>query len=221
MGLTKHRFSSPLKFPSCRPNRWWKDDWTLAAVVAISRMNSRKCRPQRHDVFMCKSGATTGKVAIVETDDEFSVWSPLALVRVDSDRVLPRLLFAVLSTNYVQRQIQDTWSYGTQPNLSMGAMERLFVFLPPIDEQRQILTYLDKVSEEPSNVIPSARRQIDLLREYRIRLIADVVTGKLDVREAAAALPEVDHLAAEDSLDDSVDTDAELDLDATLKKAEA
>jgi len=34
-----------------------------------------------------------------------------------------------------------------------------------------------------------ARRQIDLLGEYRTRLIADVVTGKLDVREAAAELP--------------------------------
>ena len=38
--------------------------------------------------------------------------------------------------------------------------------------------------------IDRARRQIELLREYRTRLIADVVTGKLDVREAAASLPE-------------------------------
>ena len=38
--------------------------------------------------------------------------------------------------------------------------------------------------------ITRARRQIDLLREYRTRLIAAVVTGKLDVREAAANLPE-------------------------------
>ena len=37
--------------------------------------------------------------------------------------------------------------------------------------------------------IDGARREIELLREYRTRLIADVVTGKLDVREAAAALP--------------------------------
>ena len=40
-----------------------------------------------------------------------------------------------------------------------------------------------------------------MLQEYRTRLIADVVTGKLDVREAAAALPEADPLAAEDTLD--------------------
>ena len=54
-----------------------------------------KCRPQRHDVFMCKSGATTGKVAIVETDREFSVWSPLALLRANMKVMLPHFLFGV------------------------------------------------------------------------------------------------------------------------------
>ncbi len=47
------------------------------------------------------------------------------------------------------------------------------------------------------------RREIDHLREYLTRLIADVVTGKLDVREAAAELPEVDPLA-EDNLDGTI-----------------
>ena len=40
------------------------------------------------------------------------------------------------------------------------------------------------------DAIGRARRRIELLREYRTRLIADVVNGKLDVREAAANLPE-------------------------------
>ena len=61
--------------------------------------------------------------------------------------------------------------------------------------------------------IARANREIELLNEYRTRLIADVVTGKLDVREAAAALPEVDPLAADDEPDDTLDTDAEADLD--------
>ena len=42
--------------------------------------------------------------------------------------------------------------------------------------------------------IDSARRQIELLREYRTRLIADVVTGKLDVRESATRLPEAEEI---------------------------
>lgn len=165
----------------------------------------RKCRPQRDDIFMCKSGATTGKVAIVETDDEFSVWSPLALIRVRPSRVLPRMLFAVLQSRYVQRQVQDTWSYGTQPNLSMGAMERLLVALPPRDEQADLLSHIDGQTTLPTEAIHRARREISLLREYRTRLIADVVTGKLDVREAAARLP-----------DESQEPEAEIDIGKIL-----
>ena len=150
----------------------------------------RKCRPQRDDMFMCKSGATTGKVAIVDTAEEFSVWSPLALMRVDPQKVLARLLFAVLQASYVQRQVEDSWSYGTQPNLAMNAMERIAVVLPPIMEQRKVLAYVGRATNKISEAIARARRQIELLEEYRTRLIADVVTGKLDVREAAARLPD-------------------------------
>ena len=61
---------------------------------------------------------------------------------------------------------------------------------PPTTEQAAIVRYLDKRTAAVATAIGRARRQIDLLREYRTRLIADVVTGKLDVREAAARLPD-------------------------------
>lgn len=150
----------------------------------------RKLRPQRDDIFVCKSGATTGKVAIVETDREFSVWSPLALVRVDGRRVLPRFMYAVLRSPYAQRQVQDSWSYGTQPNLSMAAMERLLIALPPVTEQADVLVELEDQIAAIESSVRAAREAIDLLREYRTRLIADVVTGRVDVRDAAARLPE-------------------------------
>ena len=90
---------------------------------------------------------------------------------------------------------------------------RIKLLCPPPKEQRAIVEF---VSEESTSV----RRSIDLtqgelshLREYRTRLIADVVTGKLDVREAAAALPEVDPLAADDDLDDTIDADDKPEFD--------
>ena len=52
------------------------------------------------------------------------------------------------------------------------------------------------------SVRQQVKRWSGLLDEYRTRLISDVVTGKLDVRGAAAALPEVDPLAADDAVDD-------------------
>jgi type I restriction enzyme S subunit len=72
-------------------------------------------------------------------------------------------------------------------NDRLGAIH---VALPPRTEQREILTGL---AEELSGINKAASRvehEIELLREYRTRLVADVVTGKLDVREAAVRLPE-------------------------------
>ena len=60
----------------------------------------------------------------------------------------------------------------------------------PLVKQRAIVEHVDRATADINAAIARTRRQIDLLQEYRTRLIADVVTGKLDVREAAALLPD-------------------------------
>ena len=95
---------------------------------------------------------------------------------------------------------------------------------PTFVEQTTIVRFLDQTTANYDASINRVRRQIELLREYRTCLIADVVTGKLDVREAAAALPEVDPLEAEDESDDAIDAHAEEavdELNAVLEEAEA
>ena len=69
-------------------------------------------------------------------------------------------------------------------------LKYLCVALPPLPEQTAIVEYLDKATATIDTAITRARREIELLNEYRTRLTADVVTGKLDVREAAAQLPD-------------------------------
>ena len=65
--------------------------------------------------------------------------------------------------------------------------------VPPLSEQATIVERLERSTAAIDAAIDRARRQIDLLREYRERLINDVVTGKLDVREArVAASPDAD-----------------------------
>jgi type I restriction enzyme S subunit len=60
---------------------------------------------------------------------------------------------------------------------------------PTSEEQERILRHVDEYVMPYELTICRANREISLLREYRTRLIADVVTGKIDVREAAARLP--------------------------------
>ena len=101
---------------------------------------------------------------------------------------------------------------------------RLEGLLPPLPEQAAIVSFLDRATADLDVATTSAQREASLLQEYRTRLIADVVTGKLDVREAAAGLPEVDPLAADDYVDDRFDANAASkidELDTKLEEAEA
>jgi type I restriction enzyme S subunit len=82
--------------------------------------------------------------------------------------------------------------------------ETMPILLPPLPEQEAIVQHLEEATANIDAAIDRHEREITLLREYRTRLVADVVTGKLDVREAAARLPhEVAPKAAEDDTDPS------------------
>ena len=60
--------------------------------------------------------------------------------------------------------------------------------LPPVEEQRAIAVTLGETTTDIDTAIDRTRQLIDLVEEYRTRLVADVVTGKVDVREAAEQL---------------------------------
>ena len=83
------------------------------------------------------------------------------------------------------------------PHVSPKQIKSYRIALPSIQEQDEIVDRVSSMSRSIELKMDRARRQIELLEEYRTRLIADVVTGKLDVREAAAELPnEADDLEA-------------------------
>ena len=95
--------------------------------------------------------------------------------------------------------------------------------LPAIEEQQRIAQFLEQATTAIRLAVERYRGQVDLIREYRTRLIADVVTGKLDVREAAARLPdeveEPEPLDETDALTDGEDEPSD-DLDAVAAGAE-
>ena len=70
--------------------------------------------------------------------------------------------------------------------LTLGILYAFKIPLPPSGEQREIIRYLDKATLAIDTELDRSHRQIELMQEYRTRLIADVVTGKLDVRGAVA-----------------------------------
>ena len=97
---------------------------------------------------------------------------------------------------YTMRAVADTgWfvainNKATIAHFTYEKFGALRVPFPRSSEQHAIARFLTDTCQRISAACAAVKREIELLHEYRTRLIADVVTGKLDVREAAAALPE-------------------------------
>jgi len=90
--------------------------------------------------------------------------------------------------------------------------------LPPIDEQQEILEHIQEKSAEIDQAISRAQREIELMREYRTRLISDVVTGQVDVRGI-----EVPEVAEEELLtldEDTAETDDVIDDEGDMDETD-
>ncbi|MCY3871571.1 MAG: restriction endonuclease subunit S [Gemmatimonadetes bacterium] len=107
----------------------------------------------------------------------------------------------VIVPNYLEYLLKSSLFIGSmqrackpainQVSVTTAAIKAIQFPLPPLAEQTVIVRYLNKATADIDAAIDRARREIELLGEYRTRLIADVVTGKVDVREAAAELSAV------------------------------
>ncbi len=103
----------------------------------------------------------------------------------------------------------DASAKSTVDSLRLPVLQNFPTLVPPIEEQIEIIRAVEADTRELDIVIDRVRREVDLLREYRTRLIADVVMGKLDVREASARLPD-EPVADVEPEDDLLEIDAEL-----------
>ena len=128
--------------------------------------------------------------------------------RLDRSQALPRFVALQLTATALGAAGLSRGATRQRINLSRTSGRR--ITLPTIQQQRSIIEYVTREIVSTSMLQDNAERQIDLLHEYRTRLIADVVTGKVDVREAAADLPETDPLARNRDRADTIPTEASL-----------
>lgn len=140
---------------------------------------SKKAAPQRDDILLGKA-ASTGKIARVKTDIEFSIWSPLAFIRADTKKVSSAFLEHCLKSTLLQSQIDDLCSSNTQKNISMGDIPRLTLPLPSLDVQFSIADYLDRETARIDELIAEKERMLALLEEKCAALISRIVTRGLD-----------------------------------------
>jgi type I restriction enzyme S subunit len=145
---------------------------------------------EKHDLVFSRRGEL-GRCALVR-DREAGWVCGTGSIRVQIARgdIDPEYLIQALQVPWVGEYLSSFSVGATMDNLNTAILKGVPILLPPVREQKQILEDITKNSLNISRTIVNAEREISLLREYRTRLIADVVMGKYDVRAAAANLPD-------------------------------
>jgi type I restriction enzyme S subunit len=134
------------------------------------------------DVLIVQTG-DIGQVAVVS--DEFAGCNCHALIIVAPvrDVVAGEWLSWVLNSDYGFHSLLSIQTGALHPHLNCGNVKNVFMPVPPIDEQRRIIAYLQERLHGFEDLSGEAERAITLLKERRSALIAAAVTGKIDVRQ--------------------------------------
>lgn len=147
----------------------------------------------------------SGKCSLVGELPETHVFeSSLIRVRLDLRRVVPEFAYLFFKSSYSRSQVLAVTKQVTISGIDGTQLKALTVLVPPIAEQAWIVSEAKRRFAPIDLSIKKVTDEIKLGREYRTRLIADVVTGRIDVREAAVNLPkepeETEDLSAVDEV---------------------
>lgn len=177
--------------------------------------NAQKTRVLRTgDILMEKSGGgdaePVGRVVYFDLDFPAVTSNFVTRLRPDLSVVESRfLLFVLANLQATRRNVPSIKQTTGIQNLDERHYLSNYLGVPSLKEQKTIVAYIDEKTAEIDQTINRAQREIELMREYRTQLIADVVTGQVDVRglevpeTVEEAFPETeDELDALDDLDD-------------------
>lgn len=165
-------------------------------------------------VAITGQGKTRGTAAVLGI--EATINQHIAHITPRTPEVSGDFLHLAFAAAYQELRALSEDSGSTKGALTCEDLKRFKVAIPTRPEQAEIVDCSRRETQSITNALSRAEREIALLREYRTRLVADVVTGRLDVREAARNLPDDEEPLpeaeeAEEDLGDEVDLDEEED----------
>ena len=155
---------------------------------------------RKHDLAYNTMRMWQGAVGVCPTD---GLVSPAYVVIRPRPGTDPTFYEFVFRTAVYKQEVNrhSTGIVSDRNRLYWESFKQMPNVLLPIDDQHEICRFIQEETGGLNTAISRLEREIELLREYRTRLVADVVTGTLDVREAAARLP--DEAAADIAEDDT------------------
>ena len=132
------------------------------------------------DVLVALTGATIGKSCVYMLDETALLNQRVGLVK-PTEKTTTAFLAFLISSDLFRRYIDIECFGGAQENIGKEQLGGFEFSLPPVDEQNIISSYLEEKTAQISSTISKKEKEISLLREYRISLINEVVTGKRSI----------------------------------------
>lgn len=137
---------------------------------------SRKCKPQKGDILLGKA-ASVGKVAIVDSDTEFNIWSPIALIRITENHS-PTYVYYALQGQDLVGQISLLTNASSQGNIGMGDIEKLAFRLPGKEEQTAIASTLSELDAE----LVTLEARMEKVQQLTQGMMQQLLTGKIRLK---------------------------------------
>jgi type I restriction enzyme S subunit len=135
------------------------------------------------DILFVIAGASIGKTTILTKNfSNSNTNQAVSFIRLKENEK-NRFVWYWLISPKIQEQMWIVAVQSAQPNLSMENLGNFYIPYPTIQEQQEIVEYLDKHTKEIDDLVQMEQKKIDLLKEYRQSLISEVITGKIKVVE--------------------------------------
>jgi len=169
--------------------------------------------PGKGDVFFTRE-APAGEACLVPDIENLCMGQRMMYFRPDVRQLDSAFLLYSIYGPLVRTYVEQVTNGSTVGHLRLGDVYALPILWCPVEEQRAIVAHVPKCTEAMDRAIDRTAREISLVREYRARLIADVVTGKLDVRSVDLAqiedtdMPEELDEVETNGIEDSIELDA-------------
>lgn len=165
----------------------------------FSQMEKNQYEIRKGDLLIVEGGAGAGNAAIVYDlcGKSIYVQNSIHIVRSKSNQAINKFLCYWISSLVKRGYMKNICSVATIPHYTKDKVLSTMMPLPPIEEQTDIVDYLDMKCAAIDNIIAKKHKQIQLLQELKARLTADAVTGKIDVR--GIEIPKYEFV--EDSID--------------------
>lgn len=136
---------------------------------------------KKGDILFARSGATVGKTFLYNSDEPACFAGYLIKAECNTELLYPDFLMLYTKSNEYDNWKNNVFAQATIQNIGADKYCTLPIALPPLNEQSQIVNYLDSYCQKVDKIISEIKEQIADLKLYKQSLISEVVTGKIKV----------------------------------------